>query len=106
MVRKMDPFEAVELLSFTNKAAAMPMAKAIKTAIANAGKKEGLSFLKLEVNEGTVLRRNRVGTAGRGRSRPYKKKWSHVRIVLTDDIKRASVEKTKDMKGDKKLTGE
>lgn len=87
MVRKMSADKAVELLAFTNKGAALPLAKAIKTAIANAGKKEGLAFKKLEINEGMVLKRYHAGTAGRGRGRPYKKKTSHIRIVLTDDAK-------------------
>ena len=28
----------------------------------------------------------RVGTAGRGRNRPYKKRYSHIKIVVTDEI--------------------
>lgn len=86
MVRKMTPERAVETLQFTNKSAAQPLMKAIKTALANAGK-ENLSFKTLEINEGLKMRRYRVGTAGRGRGRPYKKKLSHIRIVLTDEVK-------------------
>jgi large subunit ribosomal protein L22 len=87
MVRKMTPDQAVEILSFTNKAAAPALAKAIKTAVANAGSKEGLSFEKIEINEGTKMRRYRVGTAGRGRGRAYKRRLSHIKIVLTDEVK-------------------
>lgn len=85
-VRKMTPLEAVEVLQFTNKAAAIPLMKAIKTAMANVDKDDGLSFKKIEINEGAKLKRYRVGTAGRGRGRPYKRRWSHIKIVLTDEV--------------------
>lgn len=87
MVRKMDPYAALDVLQFTSNAAARPLAQAIKTVIANAGSKEGLSFKSVEINEGLKMRRYRVGTAGRGRGRPYKKRTSHIKIVLTDEVK-------------------
>lgn len=83
MVRKMSPDQAVEILSFTNKAAAPLLAKAIKTVIANAGRKEGLSFKSIEINEGMKLKRFR--SAARGRTRPYRRNFSHIKIVLTDE---------------------
>lgn len=86
MVRKMRPEEAVEMLSFTSKAAATSLAKAIKTAMANAQGKDGLGFKKIEINEGSKLKRYRVGTAGRGRGRPYKRRLAHIKIVLTDEV--------------------
>lgn len=87
MVRKMDPYAALDVLQFTTNGAARPLAKAIKTVIANGGSKEGLSFKSIEINEGLKAKRYRVGTAGRGRGRPYKKRMSHIKIVLTDDVK-------------------
>lgn len=87
MVRKMDPYRALDVLQFTNKAAAMPVAKAIKTVLANAGKAEGLSFVSIQVNEGLKMKRYRAGTAGRGRGRPYRRRMSHIKIVLTDEQK-------------------
>lgn len=87
MVRKMDPYSALDVLKFTSNAAAVPLAKAIKTVVANAGSKEGLSFKSIEINEGLKMKRYRVGTAGRGRGRPYKKRTSHIKIILTDEIK-------------------
>lgn len=93
MIRKMKPEQALEMLSFTNKAAATPLSKAIKTALANASSpstdrsgNKVLGFKKIEINEGMKMKRNRVGTAGRGRSRPYKRRMSHIKIVLTDEI--------------------
>lgn len=87
MVRKMDPHAALEVLQFTTNAAARPLASAIKTVIANAGSKEGLSFKSIEINEGLKMKRYRVGTAGRGRGRPYKKRMSHIKIIITDEAK-------------------
>lgn len=87
MVRKMDPYAALEVLQFTTNAAARPLAKAIKTVVANAGSKDGIVFKSIEINEGLKAKRYRVGTAGRGRGRPYKKRMSHIKIVLTDEIK-------------------
>jgi large subunit ribosomal protein L22 len=87
MVRKMDPYQALDTLQFTSNAAANPLLKAIKTVLANAGRKEGLSFKSIEINEGLKMKRYRVGTAGRGRGRPYKKRLSHIKIILTDEVK-------------------
>lgn len=86
MVRKMNPNQALEILEFTNKAAALPLSKAIKTAIANTKGANQVFFKSLEINEGPKLKRYRVGTAGRGRGRPYKKRMSHIKVILTDEI--------------------
>ncbi len=91
MVRKMEPVRALQILQFTNKAAALPISKAIKTAVANAlvqgVKAEDLSFKRLEINKGLDLKRMR--SAGRGRRRLYSKSSSHIRVVLTDESKPA-----------------
>jgi large subunit ribosomal protein L22 len=86
MVRKMTPYRALDVLQFTNRAAAVPVAKAIKTVVANAGKAENLSFVSIEVNEGLKMKRYRAGTAGRGRGRPYRRRMSHIKIVITDEV--------------------
>lgn len=98
MVRKMDPYAALDILQFTRNSAAVPLAKAIKTVIANAGSKEGIVFKSIEINEALKMRRYRVGTAGRGRGRPYKKRMSHIRIILTDDVKVKPVKGKKTVK--------
>lgn len=86
MVRKMSPEKAVVALEFTQKAAALPLAKAIKTAVANAKNKnpniEELVFKALEVNEG--LRMKRMRAAGRSHRQPYQRKTSQIRVILTD----------------------
>ena len=86
MVRKMRPEQALDILQFTNKAAALDLSKAIKTALSNANGQSGLVFKSIEINEGPKMRRYRMGTAGRGRGRPYKKRLSHIKVVLTDDV--------------------
>jgi len=44
-----------------------------------------IEFKKLEIDESMKMRRFRAGT--RGRVKPYKKRMSHIKIVLTDDLK-------------------
>lgn len=88
MVKKMKPSSAVQMLQFTNKAAALSLSKAIKTVLGNC-KSQNLDinqmvFKSIEVNEGTKMKRYRAGT--KGRAKPYKKRLSHVKIILTDEI--------------------
>lgn len=87
MVRKMDPSRALDILRLTPKMAAKDLEKALSTVLANA-KTAGLdasklAFKKIEINESMKMRRFRAGT--RGRVRPYKKRMSHIKIILTDD---------------------
>ena len=88
MVRKMSPNQALDILNFTPKYAAKDLSLAIKTARANAKKlgmdEKNMIFKKVEVNESSKMRRFR--SAARGRVRPYKKKMSHIKIVLTDEL--------------------
>ena len=87
MVRKQHPVKASTLLKFTPRAAALELDHAITAAIANAKIKglnlEAVSFKSIEINEGPKMRRFRAGT--KGRVRPFKRKMSHIKIVLTDD---------------------
>lgn len=84
MVRKMDPNKALEILRFTNKAAARDLINAVKTAMANAKLKgiENIMFKTIEINEGPKMKRFRA--APKGRALPYQKKMSHIKIVLSD----------------------
>lgn len=94
MVRKMTPVEALNILRITPKYAAKDLEKALETVLANA-KQQGLdaskmNFKHLEINESMKMRRFRAGT--RGRAKPYKKRMSHIKIVLSDELG-AKVEK-------------
>lgn len=101
-IRKMEPTKALDVLRFTPKAAAKDLIAAIKVALANA-KQQGLqsdkvTFRKVEINEGVKMRRFRAGT--RGRVKPYKRRMSHIKIVLSDELVVRS-EKTRKEKGGK-----
>ena len=85
MIKNMTPKEAVEILPHIRKRAALPLKKTIVTAMANA-KDQGvdettLVFKEIQVGEGPRLKRGRP--VSRGRWHPYKKRMSHIRIVLT-----------------------
>lgn len=93
MVRKMEPAKALDVLKLTPKAAAKDLGKALGTVLANA-KNQGLdaaklTFAKIEINESIKMRRFRAGT--RGRAKPYKKRMSHIKIVLSDEAGRGQI---------------
>jgi len=88
MVRSMEPTRALDVLRVTPKYAARDLIKALETVLANA-KQAGMDttkvgFKKLEVDESVKMRRFRAGT--RGRVKPYKRRMSHIKIILTDDL--------------------
>lgn len=85
MIRKLEPTKALETLKFTNKKAALDLAKAIKTTLANAKVrgKENMLFKTIEINEGPKMKRFRAGA--RGRAKPYVKKMSHIKIVISGE---------------------
>ncbi|MCL5438391.1 MAG: 50S ribosomal protein L22 [Patescibacteria group bacterium] len=77
--------KALILLSTVEKRAAIDIEKTLKSAVANAvhnGKlnKNTLLVDRIEVNEGPTLKRFRPST--RGRVHPYKKRSSHIMVVL------------------------
>lgn len=88
MVRNMEPTKALDVLMITPKAATKDLSAAIKTALANVKQKgldaEKVIFKKIEINEGAKMRRYRAGT--RGRVKPYKRRMSHIKIILIDDL--------------------
>lgn len=88
LVRKMTPDKALETLRFTNKAASLDLIKAIKTVMANAKTKgmENINFKVVEINEGSRMKRFRAGA--KGRARPYKRRMSHIKIILTDNTEK------------------
>src|SRR3990167_970498 len=84
MVKKMKPQVAIDRLPFIGKRAAGPLAKVIKTAIANAKEKgvnvENLFIKEIQINEGPRLKRGRP--VSRFRWHPYMRRMSHIRVVL------------------------
>ncbi len=81
----------MNLLRFTNKAAAKPVAKVIESAVANAEENYGLSredlyIAQITADEGPTLKRGRAGP--RGRFKPILKRSTHITVVL-DEIEEA-----------------
>lgn len=89
-IRNRDVNEAYSILQFSKKAAAEPIDKALRSAVANAvfradEQGEALDVDELYVkeawvNEGPTLRRYRA--AAMGRVAPIRKRMSHVTIVV------------------------
>lgn len=83
----MPALEALDLMKFSSKKAAVLVYKTLKSAIANAENNASLDVNKLVVKEsvvgaGPTLRRFRP--KARGSAGPIRKRTSHIRIVLTD----------------------
>lgn len=86
-VRGLAVDEALAILKFTPKAAAKPVAKVIRSAIANAEENFGLSredlyVSKIFVDVGPTHKRWMAGA--RGRFKPILKRTSHITVVLEE----------------------
>jgi large subunit ribosomal protein L22 len=85
LVKKMKPVDAVAKLPFAERRAAGDLSKVIKSALANA-KNQGesdvnLVFKEIQIGEGPRLKRGKA--ASRGRWHQFKRRMSHIRVVLT-----------------------
>lgn len=79
--------QALENLSFLRKRAAKPLLKTLKSAIANAVanfklKEENLKIKSVQILKAPMLKRFRP--VSRGVAHPYKRRMSHIKIVLTE----------------------
>ena len=85
VIKKLKVNEAIDKLPFVGKRAAEPLAKLIKSAIANAKNKgiseDDLVFKEIQVGEGPRLKRGMP--VSRGMWHPITKRMSHIRVVLT-----------------------
>lgn len=77
--------DAMDLLQFCERRAALPVLKAIKSAVANADVKGGvdvdnLVVMTARVDQGPMMKRGRPRS--RGMSHPVQKKMSHIMIEL------------------------
>ncbi|MFQ5747382.1 MAG: 50S ribosomal protein L22 [Gemmatimonadota bacterium] len=89
-IRDLDVNEAYSVLQFSKKAAAVPVDKVLRSAVANAvyrADEEGavldvdeLYVREAYVNEGATMRRYRA--AAMGRAAPIRRRTSHVTIVV------------------------
>lgn len=85
MIRGRQVEEALNLLTFSPKAAAEPLAKLLRSAVANADERGGMNLDKLVVetayvNEGSTWRR--WLPRAMGRATRVRKRTSHVTVIL------------------------
>ena len=81
--------DALDLLRFTPKKAAGLILKTLQSAIANAENNNSLNVSDLVVKEAVVGEGptlNRFQPKARGSAGPIRKRTSHIRVVLTDEI--------------------
>lgn len=86
-VRGMPVNQALAVLRFSTKRAAVPVAKTIKSAAAAAEETLGLTpnelvIARIYADEGPTLKRAKF--AARGRYKPIRKRTSHVTVVVTE----------------------
>lgn len=85
-IRKLRPAQALIILEKMTKLAARPLLLTLKSAINNAEQKkaklDGLSFKLIEVMGGPALKRWQA--VSRGSAHSYKKRMTHIKIILTD----------------------
>ena len=106
LIKDLSPQDAVERLPFVDKRASRLLRKTITTAIANAKQSgvstENLAFKEIQINEGPRLKRYRAGA--RGRVKPYKRRMSHIRVVLVTKTTPNEKLKVQSAKSDRKET--
>ena len=87
-VRGKSVSQALSILGFTRKKAALPVQKLLKSAVANAVENGGINDVetlvidRIMVDEGPTLKR--YMPRARGRATPIRKRTSHIRIILRE----------------------
>jgi len=88
-IRKLTPVAAVVVLGRMPKRAAGPVSAVIKSALANAKQKgadeQTLTFKTIEVMGGPSMKRWQA--ASRGVAHAFKKRMTHLRVIITDTKK-------------------
>jgi large subunit ribosomal protein L22 len=89
LIREKPVEEALNILTFSRKAAAQPLSKLLRSAVANADTKGGINLDKLVVttayvDEGPTWRRWLA--RGMGRATRIRKRTSHVTLVLGEKV--------------------
>lgn len=90
-IRELSISSALTTLMVSRKRGAVSLKKALESAMANAvnnnnAKKDDLKIKTISITEG--IRYKRFHYAGRGRTRPYVKRTSHINVVLMDGVER------------------
>jgi large subunit ribosomal protein L22 len=104
-VRKLTPVAALAALSQMTNSASVPLSKTIASAIANAKAKgvatEGLRFKTIEIMGGPSMKRWHA--VSRGQAHAFKKRMTHIRIILTEiNTNKNEIIKKLDKKSEKK----
>ena len=100
LVRGRSVEDALTILDFTPRRAALPVKEAIKSAAANAEHNHSYKPGTLEITEISVTsgpRLKRYMPAARGRARRFQRKTSHIRVVVDGEkreVKKVSERKT------------
>ncbi len=85
-IRRLVPSAALARLAQLPKRAGQPLTVAIASALANArqkqAKEEALRFKRIEIMGGPVMKRWHA--VSKGMAHAYKKRMTHIRVVLTD----------------------
>lgn len=86
-IRGLAPTEAVIHLERMMKQSAEPLADVIKSALANVKQKQAVTdtvrFKTIEIMGGPSMKRWRA--VSRGQAHAYKKRMTHIRVILTDE---------------------
>ncbi|MBX4196961.1 50S ribosomal protein L22 [Candidatus Saccharibacteria bacterium] len=99
LVRGRSVEDALTILDFTPRRAALPVKEAIKSAAANAEHNHSYKPGTLEITEISVTsgpRLKRYIPAARGRARRFQRKTSHIRVVV--DGEKREIKKTSERK--------
>lgn len=107
-IRDLSVANALTALMVSRKRGSVSLKKVIESAIANAvnnksAKKDDLKIKTINITEGIMYKRYHF--AGRGRTRPYTKRTSHINIVLEDNAERELPKVVADVK-EKMVTNE
>lgn len=87
-VRGKSVSQALSILGFTRKKAALPVQKLLRSAVANAVENGGIHDVetliidRIMVDEGPTLKR--FMPRARGRATPIRKRTSHIRVILRE----------------------
>jgi large subunit ribosomal protein L22 len=87
LIRGMDANSAMDVLQFTPNAAAKPVQKVLRSAIANAEENYGFSrdelyIHKIVADQGPIRRWRRFGA--RGRFKSILRRYSHITVILRE----------------------
>ncbi len=102
VIRNQSVKDALKILALTKKHGAYALTKALQSAVANAVtnnkmQEDNLVISELIINEGQFLKRFHAST--RGRVKPYKKRTTHITVVLKEKVEEKKSDEVKKLEG-------